>query len=1548
MEPHRSWAPHQQSSNGHTNDQSQPPRPGPGFGPGTPQHNPQQSPPHAPSGLPAPPGPFASYHSAGPHSLASLAGLSQQSPRQPPSQAQRPDDRPQPPQGPSFALPGLGQVTGQPSVAEQRERERAREAEQIHIKEEEDRRHRELERQRMEQAPLHQSQQGPPVHLHQPVAVGPRTIHGPNGLLGNPNIVGHATPQQQHHQLGAPQGPPNVFGGGPVQQNQPPPPQQMQPGLLAPYGPGTQAPPPPQQQQQQMAQGQQGQGQGQGQQPILNDALSYLDQVKVQFADHPDVYNRFLDIMKDFKSGAIDTPGVIGRVSTLFAGNPELIQGFNTFLPPGYRIECGAGDDPNSIRVTTPMGTTVSAMPRPPSRNGAADGGRPADGTYTPQPGSAQMAYSPSGRPVGPVAPGQQHMSPAESAARRQAHEDLITANTRDQRGMQSLGNAATVTAAGTLAGLPAGVSPRATPLPMQGVDAMAVDAGGMEKRGPVEFNHAISYVNKIKNRFSSQPDIYKQFLEILQTYQRESKPIQDVYSQVTHLFKGAKDLLEDFKQFLPESAAQAKAAERARAEAAQVSDMRSTAGDGMYNSPVISREMGTPGHNRGQLPPVGNFAPTPASKDNKRKRQGTGPPDNIPGPGGPSKPQHMAGPPGKRAKPNHAMAKNEQPPSSPTIVPRLPAPLPPTTTSAATSDEMAFFDKAKKAIGNKNVYNEFLKLCNLFSQDLIDRGTLLFRVKQFIGSNPDLVKWFEDWLGHDERDVVIENKPRIPPGRVMLSNCRGLGPSYRLLPKRERQKPCSGRDELCNSVLNDEWASHPTWASEDSGFIAHRKNVHEEGLHRIEEERHDYDFNIEAASRTIQLLEPIATQLRRRTDEEQRAYQLPDGLGGQSTTIYKRVIMKLYGREKGAEVIENLRERPYQVIPILLNRVKERLETWKMGQREWEKVWREQTQKMFWKSLDHQAVQAKNNDRRAFQSKTLQSEITVKYEEMKRAGLSNPALLRQPQLEYTIDDLDVLVDTTHLLLVHVRVQMDTDHPRLASFIEDFVPLFFGFEPEVFRARLNTRKTYGSDDEMPAGGDDAVSVGSRKGPGKNGGLLRAALDPNSRGRKLTRKDREDSQASNSRASTPEGGSNADAEDMAIDSTELPDIKEASTTRWIDHPNTGNMAADGTNVDPLQPQPRDLYRCWANSTLYCFIRLFIMLYERLYKLKCAEASVRKTVKDASTTKPAVDLGLIDKMPTDFFPDVSDNASYYAQMLAKFEDVLNGNIEFGEVEEALRRFYLQTGYSLYPFEKLVATLAKDAAQVMNGDSKDKSAEIFALFKKDRLKDHSTPQQQTDYRKAFEKLIKDNELYRIDYDQLTSRVMIFVSKREDPVADDGLSALDREQRWRYYIASYTSTDPTAEVDQAAVDMPFLMNNIKQVGADPHADPIASGEGSPDRRRARFLDVKNEEKLELRIAINNYKTFFQANSYESFHAKFEERQGSMRDVLIAEHARDTYREDVVKDRYEMNNSGMRDLSKEDVEKKNATFNTLIEKGEVEAETTNGGRQNGDVEMQD
>lgn len=136
----------------------------------------------------------------------------------------------------------------------------------------------------------------------------------------------------------------------------------------------------------------------------------------------------------------------------------------------------------------------------------------------------------------------------------------------------------------------------------------------------------------------------------------------------------------------------------------------------------------------------------------------------------------------------------------------------------------------------------------------------------------------------------------------------------------------------MCQEVLNDEWASHPTWASEDSGFVAHRKNIFEESLHRIEEERHDYDFNIEANAKVISLLEPFAQQILTMTPAEREVFSLPTALGGTSQSIYKRVLKKVYG-EKGQEVVWDLFRDPCAVMPIVLARLKAKDEEWRMTQ---------------------------------------------------------------------------------------------------------------------------------------------------------------------------------------------------------------------------------------------------------------------------------------------------------------------------------------------------------------------------------------------------------------------------------------------------------------------------------------------------------------------------------------------------------------------------------------------------------------------------------------
>jgi Paired amphipathic helix repeat len=56
---------------------------------------------------------------------------------------------------------------------------------------------------------------------------------------------------------------------------------------------------------------------------------------------------------------------------------------------------------------------------------------------------------------------------------------------------------------------------------------------GDGQAEQPAEFDHAISYVTTIKKRFSTEPQTYKAFLEILHTYQKEQRGIKDVLEQV-------------------------------------------------------------------------------------------------------------------------------------------------------------------------------------------------------------------------------------------------------------------------------------------------------------------------------------------------------------------------------------------------------------------------------------------------------------------------------------------------------------------------------------------------------------------------------------------------------------------------------------------------------------------------------------------------------------------------------------------------------------------------------------------------------------------------------------------------------------------------------------------------------------------------------------------------------------------------------------------------------------------------------------------------------
>lgn len=75
----------------------------------------------------------------------------------------------------------------------------------------------------------------------------------------------------------------------------------------------------------------------------LADVYRYLNCVKSRFAHQPEVYTEFLIVFANFQTSFIGVTGVIDRVSRLFASHPDLIQGFNSFLPERYGIERESG-----------------------------------------------------------------------------------------------------------------------------------------------------------------------------------------------------------------------------------------------------------------------------------------------------------------------------------------------------------------------------------------------------------------------------------------------------------------------------------------------------------------------------------------------------------------------------------------------------------------------------------------------------------------------------------------------------------------------------------------------------------------------------------------------------------------------------------------------------------------------------------------------------------------------------------------------------------------------------------------------------------------------------------------------------------------------------------------------------------------------------------------------------------------------------------------------------------------------------------------------------
>ncbi|CAH1169902.1 unnamed protein product [Phaedon cochleariae] len=1064
----------------------------------------------------------------------------------------------------------------------------------------------------------------------------------------------------------------------------------------------------------------------------VEDALSYLDLVKYKFGSKPQVYNDFLDIMKEFKSQSIDTPGVIQRVSNLFKGFPELIVGFNTFLPPGYKIEVQRNDQGYAFQVSVSMPSPTGTISSGPQEHRSAmilkgsgtinmSGQHQPPPPPPPQPVVQQplpppppqpVAVTPPALPTAPQPPAAQQVQPASHHA------------------------------PSPFVGGVGGGTPTYGSLSLSAAQAAVTHAmqghTDTPQNQPVEFNHAINYVNKIKNRFQGQPEKYKKFLEILHTYQKEQRTLkesstvatgmkhlteQEVYSQVAKLFENQSDLLAEFGQFLPDATShinQVPPLEHSNSGSAKKPLQKPYHRDALDRHHSTSHKIG---HVSGQVkrsPPYSSY-------------------------------QHRDAPPPKKHKLSSSCRDVSLSEAG----------------KYGTLNDYAFFDKVRKAVRSQEVYNNFLRCLTLFNQEIVSKSELVQIVTPFLGKVPELLRWFRDFLGPNGEtaepvpfNVARNERPQGDQAlEIDLATAKRLGASYCIIPKAQEGLKCSGRTQLCKEVLNDQWVSFPTW-SEDSTFVSSRKTQYEEYMYRCEDERFELDVVIEVNAATIRTLEGVSKKLSRMGQDDAGRYKLDDCLGGTSPTLHQRAIKRIYG-DKAQDIIDGLKKSPAVAVPVVLRRLKVKEEEWREAQKGFNKIWRDQNEKYYLKSLDHQGINFKQTDVKALRSKSLFNEIETIFDERHEQNEDGAEHATGPHLVLPYKDRTVLDDATNLLIHHLKRQTGVqkgEKRRIKHLLRQFVPDLF-FHP---RQQLSDDEREDDDDKDEC--DDS---------------------PNS----SPKSDKENKGKGNSSPGKSPAGGDRSPFDVKSD----PEVKEEEQ----------KLPPHAQTTDPEEAYTLLM----ANNNWYIFLRLHAILCERLAKIyERAVVMATEEVKYRSNRKDSTAIVLRLKPKPQI--EIED---YYPAFLDMVKNLLDGNMDANAYEDTLREMFGIHAYVAFTLDKVVSYAVRQLQHCVTERTAVACSELFLREQKRGAAGgqcataHKRVHLELAYQRAAEKAVQEENCFKMFVYKRDCRLTIELLDTEP---EDG-KKVDEAKKWSEYKERYA--DLTAGGESKPRSPVYLDRNLR-----------------------------------------------------------------------------------------------------------------------------------------
>lgn len=846
-------------------------------------------------------------------------------------------------------------------------------------------------------------------------------------------------------------------------------------------------------------------------------------------------------------------------------------------------------------------------------------------------------------------------------------------------------------------------------------------------------------------------------------------------------------------------------------------------------------------------------------------------------------------------------------------------------------------------------VYENFLRCLVLYNHEIVSRTELVGLANNFIGRFPDLMKWFREFLGFRDGPSSIsqamsndglENLSTQPAQNrqrerdrissetgteIDYSSCKRHGASYRGLPKSFVQPKCTGRTALCREVLNDTLVSFPSW-SEDSTFVSSRKTQYEEYIYRCEDERFELDIVIESNLLTIRVLEAVRRKIDKMSFDERNRFKLDDTLGGTSCVIHQRAIRRIYG-DKAPEIIEGLKKNPVIAVPLVLRRLKTKDEEWRDAQKQFNKIWREQNEKYYLKSLDHQGISFKQNDIKYLRSKSLIKEI----EDLQRenqdddlnassAGggdmvatteLSNSAGL--PHITLVYKDKDMLDEACNLIIHHVKRQTSIhkdEKQKIKQLMRQFIPDLY-FAP---RGELSDDEIDENDEQM----DDEVSSERRYDSSNDNNRKpfdnrnHAKSDPPSSPKQPSRFNRESPKLScdESPLKDPELGEpirpeqqkylsdiesphKDEAIPINLDSrennkleplsviTENSNIKESEDSSM--HLSTHQKDAPSYIKSPQQAlqnkDPEDNYQMfYIDDKWYCFLRLHHILCQRLGSIyERSKVLIAEEEKERKDRKESTAIALRLKPRNDI--EVED---YFPVFVDMIKQLLDGNLESNQYEDMLRDMFGIYAYVAFTLDKVVQNIVRQLQHMVGDEVSQQCTDLFLEETKNNATGgpcataQNRAANEANYLKKAEQLLEDENCYKATIYQNESKLTIGLLDTE---SQDGSDNDDPEEKW----SSYMNNEYTQDSKSRSGKKWFLTRNVRRYMAREEKLVNLSAATNP-RKEATVDSDKNGEEKSCAFSPNNYRRLLVFNNGDHVFFYRHHRPTKLRQTRVAE----------------------------------------------------------------